>query len=154
MKCPKCSYTSFDYHDQCKKCGTELRDTRSRLQVIAVSPEDQVPFPGPELASGRGFSTKGRNGVEAPRDDLANAAEPIAYNLSGEDEEEAFPDRSEPSDSFLADLRFDESFERIVEPDGPEPMRIAKVLPHETEELLDLDFGDVFGERSERRDAR
>lgn len=33
MKCPKCSYTSFDYLQECKKCGEILEDSRKSLNL-------------------------------------------------------------------------------------------------------------------------
>jgi len=42
MKCPKCGFTSFDYLDTCKKCGTDVSAVRSMLGVIAIAPEDRA----------------------------------------------------------------------------------------------------------------
>lgn len=33
MKCPKCSYTSFDYLQECKKCGEILNGSRKSLNL-------------------------------------------------------------------------------------------------------------------------
>jgi len=33
MKCPKCSYTSFDYQQECKKCGEILDGSRKSLNL-------------------------------------------------------------------------------------------------------------------------
>ncbi|TLN04212.1 hypothetical protein FDZ71_12165 [bacterium] len=42
MKCPKCGYTSFDYLNECKKCGTDISDVRAMLGIIAIAPEDRA----------------------------------------------------------------------------------------------------------------
>ena len=127
MKCPKCSYTSFDYLEECKRCGTDLRDTRTLLQIIAVSPEERAPSPPPASEA-----PAAQEGVTAAT--AAPASEP--------EEEE-----------MLADLDFEGSFEDLVEPTSyteAEGDRAEPSPADEDEELLDLDFGDLFGESEER----
>jgi len=38
MKCPKCGFTSFDYLDNCKRCGTELLELKKNLNILSVIP--------------------------------------------------------------------------------------------------------------------
>ncbi len=38
MKCPKCSYTSFDYLKECKKCGEILEGSRKSLNLKMLEP--------------------------------------------------------------------------------------------------------------------
>ena len=38
MKCPKCSYTSYDYLKECKKCGEILEGSRRALNLKMVEP--------------------------------------------------------------------------------------------------------------------
>ncbi|MEW6616040.1 MAG: hypothetical protein AB1401_11330 [Thermodesulfobacteriota bacterium] len=38
MKCPKCGFTSFDYLDNCKRCGTELLELKKNLNILSVVP--------------------------------------------------------------------------------------------------------------------
>ena len=38
MKCPKCRFVSFDYLDNCKRCGTELIDLKKKLNILSVVP--------------------------------------------------------------------------------------------------------------------
>jgi hypothetical protein len=135
MKCPKCHYTSFDYLDNCKHCGVDLRDTRSLLQIIAVSPEDQAPAaPVVEMRD------------EEPMDKAAPAAAAAflsAEDLGGEEE-------------ILDGLDFDGSFDELVEPTSHMDQAAEAVVAREPEEnleeqddeeLLDLDFGDLFEEK-------
>jgi len=42
MKCPRCDYTSFDYLESCRKCGSNLIVVREALRLPAIKPE--VPF--------------------------------------------------------------------------------------------------------------
>jgi hypothetical protein len=38
MRCPNCSYISFDYLDQCIKCGTDLTGERRHLNLPETRP--------------------------------------------------------------------------------------------------------------------
>jgi hypothetical protein len=135
MKCPKCSFTSFDYLDVCKKCGGDLRDVRTLLQIIAVSPDERASTAGQQAAPTR---------------------EPSPAVAYGVDTRSAFAAKQEQADdALLADLNFDESFEGMVEPTsyGPGGKKGPSPEPEgasEDDELLELDFGDVFGEKKEK----
>lgn len=138
MKCPKCGYTSFDYLDACRKCGGDLREARSLLQIIAVSPDERGVLAGPsapvpdELAAGPSFG----HDDAVPSADFSEFADTSSSGGGGE---------------TLADLNFDESFADMVEPTSyQEPARPAPAQPtrvDEDEGLLDIDFGDVFGDK-------
>jgi hypothetical protein len=142
MKCPKCNYTSFDYLDNCKRCGTELRDARSLLQIIAVSPEDQAPAAPPAEAMEEEFMSP--EGV----------GEGSGYLES---------EHGDQDEEILEGMDFDGSFDDLVEPTSyadqesspapapePEPQPVAaQQAEEEEEELLDLDFGDLFEEKEE-----
>lgn len=135
MKCPKCNYTSFDYLDNCKQCGADLGDVRSLLQIIAVSPEDQAP-PAPIVAP------------EVPSTEETTVP-PESDVLSADD--------GAGADVALDTLDFDGSFDDLVEhtsyaSEGPESA--VTETPRDSgegqeEELLDLDFGDLFEEEEE-----
>ena len=121
MKCPKCSYTSFDYLDNCRKCGADLRDVKAVLQIINVSPEERAPVysqePSPRTAPTASFADGAAAGSRAG-------------------------DGRDSNDELLADLNFDQSFDDIVMPTSyasPPP----QAAPAE-DGLLDLDFGDMF----------
>ncbi|MEW5724345.1 MAG: hypothetical protein AB1896_14640 [Thermodesulfobacteriota bacterium] len=42
MKCPKCSFTSFDYNDACPKCGKDLGPTRQLLGLTGAAPQNKL----------------------------------------------------------------------------------------------------------------
>lgn len=42
MKCPKCSYVSFDYNLSCPKCAKDISSEQSKLNIPAFRPE--TPF--------------------------------------------------------------------------------------------------------------
>jgi hypothetical protein len=129
MKCPKCSYTGFDYLDTCKKCGTDLRDTRSLLQIIAVSPEERAPnIPG-----------VGRSAAEAP----------VAPQPAPDRQEFGAEPASSSDSELLGSLDFEQSFEGMVERTSYE--ETSPKPPPEDDELLDLDFGDIFGEDAKKK---
>ncbi len=172
MKCPKCAYTSFDYLDNCRKCGTELREVRTLLQILAISPEQRVPNPG----LGAGPEAAVHAAAEESPDIYAFSAPATSFDADelGADQPFQAVAAEEGEEEFLADLSFDDSFASIVEPtsyretpataapevlpaeedealdlDLPGISPASKELPVEEDELLDLDFADVFGESKE-----
>ena len=38
MKCPKCSYVSFDYNQFCPKCNKDLSSERNKLNFPSYKP--------------------------------------------------------------------------------------------------------------------
>ncbi len=42
MRCPKCHYISFDYLDNCKKCGMDLSNIRERLYFGEGEPQGSL----------------------------------------------------------------------------------------------------------------
>ncbi len=136
MKCPKCNYTSFDYLDTCKRCGADLRDVRTLLNLITVSPEERAVAPP----------------AGGPAPEPPPGEEPAA---SFEDFGEVEPAEVEPTsvgeggdEEILSDIDFEGSFEELVEPTHYEEAtsdEATRPAP-EDEELLELDFGDLFAE--------
>jgi hypothetical protein len=58
MKCPKCSYHSFDHLDNCKKCGQDLTEHKAKFnlrgfhspgEVVVAEPEPVVAESSEEL---------------------------------------------------------------------------------------------------------
>ncbi|MEO0248933.1 MAG: hypothetical protein ABIN58_05195, partial [candidate division WOR-3 bacterium] len=39
MKCPRCSFTSFDYNQACPKCGNDLSRERDLMGFPAYQPK-------------------------------------------------------------------------------------------------------------------
>jgi len=146
MKCTKCGFTSFDFLESCKKCGHELRDLRSQLQIIAVSPEEKAPTVSPGAASAQSRSAH----ADAPEMQFnrAPAAEPPPPQEPSATDREA--------EGLFEGLDFDESFGDIVEHTSYEDQESsdkgggkgegAEGQEKDDEELLDLDFDDLFGE--------
>lgn len=50
MKCPKCGYTSFDFLENCKKCGNDLQDHKQKFGLRSlIFPGFQKAEPAPSL---------------------------------------------------------------------------------------------------------
>lgn len=149
MKCSKCGYTSFDYLDNCNKCGFDLRDIRTQLQIIAVSPEERAPAVSPAAATAAKTAAAYSVSATPPEMDfteISEMPEPPPLPEKSEAEKEA--------EGIFEGLDFDESFGDIVEHTSYEAEPIeapTKFGSGETqdqdEELLDLDFDDLFGDK-------
>jgi len=149
MKCTKCGFTSFDFLDSCKKCGHELRDLRSQLQIIAVSPEEKAPTVSPGAASAQSRSAHAA-APEMQFNQPPPAAEPPSMQEPSSADKEA--------EGLFEGLDFDESFGDIVEHTSYEEQEskgkggaeasaeAAEGHEQDDEELLDLDFDDLFGD--------
>jgi len=50
MKCPKCGFTSFDFLENCKKCGSDLQDHKSKFGLRSlIFPGFRSTEPAPSL---------------------------------------------------------------------------------------------------------
>lgn len=50
MRCPKCSYVSFDYLDRCKSCGEDLVPTKIKLNIYTKQPQLKINDDGFEVS--------------------------------------------------------------------------------------------------------
>lgn len=146
MKCPKCGYTSFDYLDACKKCGTDLSAVRAMLGVIAVAPDDMA------VASPRGPTGAAAAAALASAtlvedfDDINFGIEPTNVATQMQEEEEEQIDLG----SFVEPTHYGKAGENLSEPPPktePPPQAASKpqaAKAEEDDEFLDLDFGGIF----------
>ncbi len=143
MKCPKCNYTSFDYLDACKRCGADLRDVRTLLNLITVSPEERAVAPpagAPAPEPGPLEEPSGLEGPAASFEDFGDADRPVVEPVSP---------GTEGDEEILSDIDFEGSFEELVEPTRYEQAEADEGATRpapEDEELLELDFGDLFAD--------
>jgi hypothetical protein len=63
MKCPKCDYVSFDYHQVCPKCRKDVAEEQKKLNLPAYEPNP--PFLLHALTGAAGSEMGG--GLESPR---------------------------------------------------------------------------------------
>lgn len=160
MKCPKCGYTSFDYLNECKKCGTDISDVRAMLGVIAISPEERAQSkPAAIVASPEpvhdelDFSTAGLlSDVGTEHEEVHEA---INSDFITDFEAEATPEKQEteslvehtsysrPQAAPAASAPAAEDEEIDIGFTGAE----NEEKEEETEDdFLDMDFSDVFGD--------
>lgn len=152
MKCPKCGYTSFDYLDNCKKCGVDLSAVRGMLGVIAVAPDEMA------VASPRGASAAAPEMMaQTPVDDFTDinfGIQPTSMQSTMEEEDEEIS-----LDSFVEHTAYNAEGEKPQaapvaarpQPQEPPPAAPAqaKAKP-EDDEFLDLDFGGIFEEEEKK----
>lgn len=154
MKCSKCNYTSFDYLESCKRCGADLRDAKSLLQILAVSPEDQAPSaPTMEMLDDEPLDEVARR----PADDGFADMQPLGEDeeiLDGLDFDGSFDDmvvshrapEAEPAafpdeESLVEHTSYAEQAAATTRKSPPLPPK------EDDDDLLDLDFGDLFEEK-------
>jgi len=120
MKCPKCGYTSFDFLDNCKKCGQDLGDHKSRFglrsvifpQVAAAAAAEETTATAEtavEEATDFGFDFMSDQEAVAPEVE-EEAPEAAASDSEPEDAKEDFDfssDAEETTDTSGGDLAFD-----------------------------------------------
>ena len=90
MKCPKCGYTSFDYLDECKKCGKDLAEHKEKYNIRSLM------FPG--AAGAAAAAPVAAAAADAGGDDLG---------FDFMDEEGADMSSSEPATEVTEDDTFD-----------------------------------------------
>jgi len=90
MRCPKCSFISFDVVDTCAKCGKNINKAAEELQgtVASMTPPAflRFDFPAPE--------------EETVEEGTEQESEEAAFDLGGE-EEEVFVDFSAEEDTGI-----------------------------------------------------
>ncbi|MCK5680465.1 hypothetical protein KAI46_06595 [bacterium] len=91
MKCPKCSYTSFDYLTECKKCGEILGGSRKSLNLKMGEPTLFADLDSAEKEQ-----------------DSINKTSPETQSPEFQDQEQ------QPEESFLLGNEFSESTETIT----------------------------------------
>ena len=79
MKCPKCGYHSFEYLENCRKCGQDLAEHKAKFNLGGF-------YPPPAQAK-----TASPDGVEAPSTSPAqtDSGDDIDFGFEFLDEEEA-----------------------------------------------------------------
>jgi len=146
MKCPKCGFNSFDFLENCKKCGVELQDHKSRFglrSLIFPGLPGKAPAtasaPSPEQPTAETSTSADSTdfGFDFMNDEADGQQEPAADNGSDDfdfmseessdlaaDEDEGFdfpadePGSDDPTASLAADE--DEAF-ALSEDDTEEP---------------------------------
>jgi hypothetical protein len=157
MKCPKCGYTSFDYLNECKKCGTDISDVRAMLGVIAISPEERAQSkPAALVASPEpvhdelDFSTAGLLSDVGPEHEETH--EVISSDFITDFEAEGTAEEPE-TESLVEHTSYSRPSAQAAPAAQDEEIDIGftgaetEEKEEETEDdFLDMDFSDVFGD--------
>lgn len=163
MKCPKCGYTSFDYLDSCKKCGTDLSNARAMLGVIAISPDEMAlatPSGSPpeeELSplaefenefQSTSFEEETLPSIDEEEvsfdDSMSSFVEPTSYGPASA----LAPEEDLSTDDFLA-MASPDAAPKAPPPPPPPPPKPAQPK-EEDDEFLDLDFGGIFEDEEKK----
>ena len=96
MKCPKCGYTSFDYLDECKKCGKELSEHKDKHSIrslmfpgsgAAAAAAAAAPVAGAAAGGDEfGFDFMDEEAAGAPAEAATEVTEDDAFDFGEEDD--------------------------------------------------------------------
>ena len=114
MKCSKCGYVSFDYFDNCKKCGFELSEIKAKLNIpsyfiktdtptepqedqevfesIDSSPESTIESPEKLTSQQEGLI------IDSEQTSLGEQEDSFQFELEGEDEGPELTIEEEPDE--------------------------------------------------------
>lgn len=147
MKCPKCGFTSFDFLENCKKCGSDLQDHKSKFGLRSlIFPGFQSTEPAPSLidenaeefadAAGAdsgdfGFDFMSDDEQPAEEEDLGGDSE-LADSLVDTDDSAVFAD-----DPFSTDAEGDE--DGVWSPEEDTAVTAERTAEVAAEELLEVE---------------
>ncbi|MFH1624271.1 MAG: hypothetical protein ABID54_03840, partial [Pseudomonadota bacterium] len=91
MKCPKCGYVSFDYLDNCKRCGANLLSSKKDLNISSVVPktestDESVTKLGTDRAETEGMIDTSEPFIQRAAEDLKE--EPLGEEIDHKIEDE------------------------------------------------------------------
>ncbi len=103
MKCPKCSYTSFDYLKKCKKCGELLEDSRKALNLKIGEPTLFAGLKDEPLEVGESETAKTETEVDSTQTVGASSFSETNFSPSLSDQLPASPVPEERSAEDLSE---------------------------------------------------
>lgn len=130
MKCPKCSYISFDYNERCPKCNKDLGTEQKKRNLVAF--KHNPPFLLGSL-TGDVTDIESAYGAEPSMDEASLAEEDLDLHLDSEVAPEAGADVEDVS-LDLGDLSFEEDIEKT-------PAASEEEAPFETSEMVTKELG-------------
>lgn len=155
MRCPKCNYISFDYLENCKKCGTDLSGIRAELCYLEVPPmevsiwdwlKERTDDTVSELPSGE---TGALSGLEIPLEDQTEEII-IDESIIAEFEEEKpsttidkeFPDEVVSPDVMKEEITLELS-EAVIEKKAEEKIEAELTARSDKVEVEELSFEEL-----------
>jgi len=149
MKCPKCSFISFDYNDACPRCNKDLTNERDLMGLPSYKPKP-LSMLAPLNAYTTDISGDMTRNTEAPLTEEAMDAVPEELLISLDDlsDDEPLPTQmeSDPTQAEPEQKVDDEIFLDLSLPDSEETeSQINNVLdPEAVQEIeADIEFDDV-----------
>ena len=153
MRCPKCSYISFDHLTACAKCGRDISETAAELQGSSINVEVPMFLSGAlaafteseesfeehateaEVSEGIDFDMEMESEPEEEGIEMAGAEEDVDFSFEEEGAEEAdFEVAAEEEESMsLAEAEAEEAAgdEGISEEEEPAVEAAAEEAPEE-----------------------
>jgi len=128
MRCPKCSFISFDFQETCVKCGKNISAAAEELHgtVASTEPPDflKLDFSEPEAG-------------EAAAEESAEFEAAEEFDLGG-DEEETFVDLGAEEGTAEETVEMDITGEAVVEPEEATAEEVVVEEAQPEEEALDM----------------
>lgn len=127
MRCPKCSFISFDFQETCVKCGKNISAASEELHgtVASNAPPDFLKDVFAE-AEAEETTVEERTEFEAEEYDL------------GDEEEETFVDLGTDEEGAEETLEMDIAEESVVEPEDATADEVVAEEAQPEEEALDM----------------
>ena len=120
MKCPKCGYNSFDHLENCKKCGKDLAEHKSRFNIRSIL-LSELPAEEMSAVAEEAVAAATATAPDLAIDDFGTAggeeADDFGFDFMGDSEEEE-------------NLGFDELFEEV-----PAEDEVEETLPAPEEDV-------------------
>ena len=100
MKCPKCSFVSFDYNQACPKCGNDLSREKDVMNLPSYKPRP-LSLLGSVAAGGDMSSVDRLGGLTDEQMQAGAGAEELLISLESFSDEEPEPIQFEPEPSLV-----------------------------------------------------
>jgi hypothetical protein len=116
MRCPKCSYISFDHYDTCQKCGRNLAELASQMHGT-VQKTSAPLFLGSALEAFSGGDTAAGFNIAGKENELTLADDAAEGSGPGDDEGGLQLQSDQPEEVFLEEeFQSDDEFDFHLEP--------------------------------------
>ena len=138
MRCQKCGYNSFDYNDNCPKCGKSVTQVRELLNLLAAEPQ-----PRPFLESALGGIPEHVPGVEPVEEEFEFSAEEASTeDLADYEGEPSIGGAEEEGVEISLEPEEDEIEFEIEEPEAEEPDEIEMISMEDDEPGIEMAMDD------------
>ena len=148
MKCPKCSFISFDYNDACPKCGKDLTHERDVMGLPSYKPKPLSPVDPlnaytdiPGDTTGDGQPPLAEEAVDEVPEELLISLDDLSDDEPVPIQIESDPTQAEPEQKIDDEIVFDMS---LTSPEEAESKKDDLWDPEALEErMADIKFDDA-----------